>query len=509
MTVYIRIPDDRHVSEYVRYICEAFKYITNTDVEFRFKEKGGDIGPHDCVINYGMPPEGGCINIPMVCSPIHAEDYCYGKCNTSFFKDSRLNDVALPVYRQLLKTQRAGDSVVFSEVSSGKPLISCEGNGRKGINVHFDLFYNIFCVLGNIPDKTFEEKHGIAHSYAKFIRKDRAFYRKPWVNYFFIVFQSLIEAMAGKGLTSQSSGHLRFHVLMMYDVDALRKTAVMQTKQLLFIAVNVLRCFLKVDFKKFFSEGKRLVRFIFTRCNYLCFEEIVLQEEPFKISSVFNIYQKLNHRGMKKIKSLIFDPAYDISREAQAKEAIKALIRRGKSAGLHSGYNSFVSSAGLALQKSKLSETLHCPVRGIRQHWLRFSVKDTWKAQEEAGFLYDASFGFNDAIGFRSGLAHPFFPYSHQETRRYRVLEVPPVLMDSTLMHYSNCSEERAFTEAVEILNEVKKFAGTCAIVWHQESFCRDYGWGNLLKRILGWVADNGGSFISEQELLSQHNLLR
>jgi hypothetical protein len=508
MTIFIQTSDDAQDLKYVAFICETFKHVTKTAVEFRFRKENDPIESQDCLINYGLPPKEGCINIPRVLSRVQ-EGYCYGKCDSSFFTDARLSDTALPVYRQLLSNQQVRGSVVFSEASTKAPLISSAGSGTKGINVHFDFFYNIFCFLGNIPDIAFEEKHGIAHSYAKFIRRDQAFYGKPWVNYFFIIFQSLIEAVSGKSLDCQKSPRrLGFQVLMMYDVDAIRKTPIMQAKQLLFIVINLFRSLFEMDFKKSREEGKRFFRFIFFRCNYLCFEVIASGEESLRVPSIFNIYQKIRYGRIKKIKSLIFDPAYDISKEAVLKDSIKMLIRKGKGIGLHSGYNSYASSGELLLQKSMLSRTLNYSVRGLRQHWLRFSVKNTWKAQEEAGFLYDASFGFNDAIGFRSGLAHPYFPYSHEEGRSYRILEVPPVLMDSTLMHYGNRTEESAFTEAVCVLKEVKKFAGTCVMVWHQESFCRDYGWGNLLKRILGWVADSGGSFISEQELLSQYNLL-
>jgi hypothetical protein len=59
-------------------------------------------------------------------------------------------------------------------------------------------------------------------------------------------------------------------------------------------------------------------------------------------------------------------------------------------------------------RKSILEDVLGKEVVGIRQHYLNLDVPETWNLQHQAGFLYDASFGLKNAIGFRENRYRPF-----------------------------------------------------------------------------------------------------
>ncbi|MFH1679635.1 MAG: hypothetical protein ABIH26_03215 [Candidatus Eisenbacteria bacterium] len=86
------------------------------------------------------------------------------------------------------------------------------------------------------------------------------------------------------------------------------------------------------------------------------------------------------------------------------------LIDRGFAVGLHGGLDSYLSAARLLEERNLVSASAGRPVAGVRQHYARLRVPETWDAQREAGLRYDASLGFPDAPGFRAGTSFPIRP---------------------------------------------------------------------------------------------------
>jgi hypothetical protein len=87
------------------------------------------------------------------------------------------------------------------------------------------------------------------------------------------------------------------------------------------------------------------------------------------------------------------------------------------------------------VQRARIAAALSDPgaLAGIRQHFLRFDVRTTWAAQVEAGFAHDSTLGYNEAIGFRAGIAAPFVPWDGVGRRAHRLWEVPLTAMDGAL----------------------------------------------------------------------------
>ena len=55
---------------------------------------------------------------------------------------------------------------------------------------------------------------------------------------------------------------------------------------------------------------------------------------------------------------------------------------------------------------------------GYRNHYLRFKLPETWKYLADAGFEYDTTLGYSNALGYRNGMCHPFRPYDRSLVRR-------------------------------------------------------------------------------------------
>jgi hypothetical protein len=116
---------------------------------------------------------------------------------------------------------------------------------------------------------------------------------------------------------------------------------------------------------------------------------------------------------------------------------MRLLGERGRDVGLHGSYLSHVSADDLAAQRAQIEEASGAKASGTRQHFLRFDVGRTFAAQEAAGFDHDSTLGYNEALGFRAGIAAPFHPWNASARAPHRLLELPLTVMDGTLFPHA------------------------------------------------------------------------
>ncbi len=164
--------------------------------------------------------------------------------------------------------------------------------------------------------------------------------------------------------------------------------------------------------------------------------------------------------------------------------------------GLHGSFFSFTENALLVQEKRELEQVLGHPVRGGRQHFLRFTIPVSWNTQIDAGLFYDSTLGYADAIGFRNGLARPFQPFDVQSRKRLAIWEIPLVIMDTTLKQYLRLSAAKAYNQVTDILQSVRQVNGTVAILWHNTYFTpyKFPGYAELYWQIIDWCKKNGGT---------------
>jgi len=118
---------------------------------------------------------------------------------------------------------------------------------------------------------------------------------------------------------------------------------------------------------------------------------------------------------------------------------------------------------------------------GVRMHWLYF---DTTSPQhlETAGFAYDSTWGYNDAIGYRAGTSQVF------QFLGTRLLELPMSIMDSALFYPGrmNLHDEAAAVMCRRVIAKAKRFGGTVVLNWHDRSLAPERLWGAFYRRLLG-----------------------
>ena len=167
-------------------------------------------------------------------------------------------------------------------------------------------------------------------------------------------------------------------------------------------------------------------------------------------------------------------------------ERIRAL---GWEVGLHGDFGTHDSQEKMEEAISRFSETMGFRPTGLREHYLRFDFAKSWPIMEAAGFDYDTTVGTNDRLGYRVGLASPFHPPDGGWSPM-GLLELPLVLMDTTLWGYLKRSEEAGYGDAVRMMEEVEGVEGLFTLLCHQEAV-RMKG-GRIYWRLLDEIARRG-----------------
>lgn len=169
--------------------------------------------------------------------------------------------------------------------------------------------------------------------------------------------------------------------------------------------------------------------------------------------------------------------------------------------GLHGGHAAFDDPAKLQTEKQRLENALGSPVKGYRNHYLRFSLPATWRILQKAGFLYDTTFGYPDCIGFRNGMCYPFYPYDPVKKEFIDIVELPLIMMDATLFFYMRLDDKTTLKFCKELMEKVARCGGVFTLLWHNNFMTG--GERELYQRILELLCSFDPWFTTSAELVA------
>jgi peptidoglycan/xylan/chitin deacetylase (PgdA/CDA1 family) len=220
---------------------------------------------------------------------------------------------------------------------------------------------------------------------------------------------------------------------------------------------------------------------------YWSFERILEDERRSGASSTFFLLADHAHE---------FDGSAPEDYERLRPRLVETLQEGKAEVGLHGSYSAAEDGQRIADEKERL-ERLSGPVQGQRYHYLRIDPHRNLGSLEAAGFAYDSSLGFGDAVGFRAGVAHPFRPWDFERDAPHDLIEVPLAAMDVTLSaeRYLNLSVEQAGARLSALLDWAERNGGGFAILWHSEQYDSALlpGWDVLYRRLMDDVRARGG----------------
>jgi hypothetical protein len=136
---------------------------------------------------------------------------------------------------------------------------------------------------------------------------------------------------------------------------------------------------------------------------------------------------------------------------------------------------------------------------GIRMHWLYIDAS-SFATLDHAGFVYDASIGYNDAVGFRAGTTQVFRPLSAEH-----LLELPLHIQDSALFFPGrmNCTEPEALGLCERILDWIQGLGGVSTLSWHERSLVPERQWDGAYRWLLAQLRQRGAYVGSARDVVS------
>lgn len=256
------------------------------------------------------------------------------------------------------------------------------------------------------------------------------------------------EFLVQNGLRPEYPNAQRFAVCLTHDIDALRFSA----RRIAYAALRSLGA------GNVIVSAKTLLSRISKKCNPLWnFDKIMKLEEKYGAKSSF-YFLALDENDV--------DFRYDLGELANE---LKDIVDRGWEVGLHGGLDAYNNLEQIKKEKQTLEKRLGRQVIGYRNHYLKFKVPTTWQLLSEAGFAYDATFGYADCVGFRNSVCHPFYPYDLDADADIDILEIPLTIMDCTLAVYMRLDARSMWVITKQLIDTVERYRGVITILWHNE----------------------------------------
>lgn len=160
--------------------------------------------------------------------------------------------------------------------------------------------------------------------------------------------------------------------------------------------------------------------------------------------------------------------------------AFQELIRQvatWSDSGLHPSYMGGQSTAGIQKEKKRLESVLDSTIVKSRQHFLRLSLPDTYRALRKAGIKSDYSMGFAAQAGFRAGTTEPFWWYDLSAEQVTKLRVHPFAVMDVTLKQYLAMQPEEAQNYLRDLQAYCRREGLQFCTLWHNSSFSDLHGW--------------------------------
>jgi hypothetical protein len=151
--------------------------------------------------------------------------------------------------------------------------------------------------------------------------------------------------------------------------------------------------------------------------------------------------------------------------------------------GLHPSYFSMNNGALLKKEKIRLEHTINMPTIRSRQHYLRFSLPETYQNLIDLEITEDHSMGYASHVGFRASTCTPFYFYDLDFEIQTPLKIFSFAIMDTTLNDYMKLTPKQSLGRIRDLKNEVEAVNGTFITLFHNETlsnYLRWKGWKRL-----------------------------
>ena len=131
-------------------------------------------------------------------------------------------------------------------------------------------------------------------------------------------------------------------------------------------------------------------------------------------------------------------------------------------------------------------------ITSSRQHYIRFTLPQTFRYLIEAGIKEDFSMGYGSINGFRASVASAFYWYDFEKEKATDLLLHPFCYMEANSFYEQKFSAEQSFKEMMEYYNIVRSVNGTFISIWHNNFLGTDKlfkGWKEIYETFIETVS--------------------
>jgi hypothetical protein len=347
----------------------------------------------------------------------------------------------------LLENTTMNIDVPIKEKNQAKVLFP----NNESCDVGFDIFASVFYMLSRYEEYLpfTPDKHG------RFKATDTLAYQNNflhlplvdvWITYFKNILQKKFSAL------KFTSSH--FKAIVTYDIDVAYKYKGRAFKR---TAGATLKDLLGLDFKNIKNRIQTLYynkKDPWDTYDYL--EELIVS------NSLDSIFFFLLGDKSKQDRNLNYKNPF-----------VKKLIDQIKlfsEIGIHPSYKTSQSPEKILIEKQRLEKIAEKKINKSRQHFLKFTLPETYNSLIKAGITEDYSMGFPYTPGFRAGTSKPFYFYDLKNERSTALKIFPVTFMEGNFTEKKYSSDEKILEAILKLIDEVKNVDGTFISIWHNHT---------------------------------------
>ncbi len=351
--------------------------------------------------------------------------------------------------------------LLFSESDREEIFTITENKVVINYDIISSAFYFLTCWQEYVSEET--DRYG-RYQFENSLQKKLEITKIPVVNYYFEILKQAIEhSYKTKLIRKMLPENARFAVCLTHDIDSCNSG----WKEDVYWALRNGK--LKNVFQILLNKIKG-------KDTWFTFEKILQTEKDFNATSSFYFLAK---KGRPKN---ITNSDYDLH-SVQIQEVLTQIKNSGSEIGIHGSYKTHDDVESYGKDRSLFEKD----VIGNRFHYLEFDIQKSQEVLQANGIKYDTTLGFAKSIGFRNSYCHPYYLYDFINACRSEVLEIPLVLMDTTLRKYCKMNQKEVLDSVIPIIDELERFSGVLTVLWHNTSFSDNKyrGWGKIYSDLL------------------------
>jgi hypothetical protein len=161
--------------------------------------------------------------------------------------------------------------------------------------------------------------------------------------------------------------------------------------------------------------------------------------------------------------------------------------------GIHPSWRSGDEHSLLTEEINMLRSITGNKVLSSRQHYIRFTIGETFRRLIENSIQFDFSMGYGSINGFRASVASPFYWYDLEKEKQTSLILFPFCYMEANSFYEQKFSAQQALDEMRNYYQAVKSVNGTFIMIWHNQFLGTDKlyeGWKEVYEQFVKEVGE-------------------